>query len=552
MRFKKINIAVWLPLIISLAVVLGFCLGYYLFSPIRYSVSDDELINRMNGMMTQNSSKIGSIVELIKESYVDNVDVDTLSEEIIPLLLKKLDPHTNYIPAKDVLKANENLEGNFDGVGIMFNMVTDTLIVLEVVPGGPSSKVGVENGDKIIKVDGINIAGVKYNQDEVVKLLRGVGGTKVKLSVERNGFDQLIEIVVTRGKVAINSLDAALMLKPTIGYVKLLRFSKTTYSEVVNAIDSLKSIGMKTLILDLKGNTGGFMDQAMLLTNEFLPKGDMIVYAESKNGLMWDQKATGSGKYIGQDLYVLVDEYSASASEIFSGAIQDNERGTIIGRRTFGKGLIQQQVSLSDGSLVNLTIARYHTPSGRSVQRPYDYGNEDKYNKEFYDRYRSSEMLNADSIKIVDSVKYYTKGGRVVYGGGGIVPDIYVALDTTTFSPDLRRALLSVDLVKFVTKYTSNHRKDMNNLTSIDKIDKYFIANESMIYSEYIKYLSAISVNFTPKQALEYKKEIMPFLKAYIGQYTPVGSSAFYSIIYPLDNITSKAVSVIESKNKIK
>lgn len=554
MRIKKTNLTIWLPIIISLSIILGFWLGHNRFSSNNGGISINSKKDIEDLLNSMKKSNIGQLVDYIDNNYVEKVNVDTLTEEFIPKILEKLDPHSSYIPASDVLKANENLEGSFDGIGVVFNMVTDTLIILEVISGGPSSKVGIEMGDRIIKVEGENIAGVKYNQFEVVKKLRGAGGTIVNLSIERKGEEELIEIPVVRGKVAINSIEASFMIEPEVGYIKLLRFSRTTHQEITAAIDSLLLVGMKSLIFDLTSNTGGYMDQAILIANEFLPEGEVIVYAKGRDGdVLAKNTSNGKGKFTEHKLYVLVDEFSASSSEIVAGAIQDNDRGVLIGRRTFGKGLIQQQVQLGDGSMVNLSIAKYYTPSGRCIQKPYDMGNSEKYNNDIIDRLKHMEFFTADSIVMKDTTKYYTKSGKVVYGGGGVMPDVFVPMDTTKLSKFVIKAMSNINIIKFITKYATDNNKALSKLTSIDEVKKYLDKNGDKIYNKYVNYMVANGVEITRKEALipENKKELMPYISAYLGQYTPMGANAFYSIIYPYDNITSKAIklAIEELKN---
>ncbi|MEG2759558.1 MAG: S41 family peptidase, partial [Rikenellaceae bacterium] len=379
------------------------------------------------------STTLGEVMAIVDGNYVDSVNFDTLSEKMIPLLLKELDPHSSFIPAREVLASQESLRGDFDGIGVMFNMLTDTVIIQDVIPGGPSSKVGIISGDRIIKINDTIVAGKKINSNLIVGKLKGKGGTAVKVGIKRKGVKELIDINIVRGKVEIKSVDASFMITPQIGYVKLLRFSLTTHQELKDAIKALKAKGMKSLILDLQSNGGGYLDQAILIANEFLPKGKMIVYTEGRGKRLTEQYADGTGEFIGDDITILINEVSASASEIVSGALQDNDIGTIVGRRSFGKGLVQQQIDLSDGSLLLLTIARYHTPTGRCIQRPYDKGEEEYYG-DIENRYLHGEMVTKDSIKQNHSLRYTTPKGKVVYGGGGIMPDIFVPADTSRYS----------------------------------------------------------------------------------------------------------------------
>lgn len=535
------------PFAISLSLVVGFLLGSFRSNSIKYT--DEVLVGELKEMMKEERTKykIGEVIEYIDKYYVDNIGVDTLVEQFIPEIISKLDPHSSYIPSEEVKRSSERLEGSFDGVGIVFNMITDTLLVLEVIPGGPSSKVGVEMGDKIIKVDTVTVAGVKFNQFDVVKMLKGKGGTTVNLSIERKGFDELIEVPVIRGKVAINSLEAAMLIKPTVGYVKITSFSRTTHTEMVAAIDSLKKLGMESIILDLTSNSGGYLDQAILVANEFLPKGDVIVTAKVRDGkVLSNQLADGEGNYINEKLYLLINEFSASSSEIVAGAIQDNDRGTIVGRKSFGKGLIQRQVELSDGSMFNITIGKYYTPSGRCIQKTYGMGNSSDYRDDIGRRFEHNEFFSVDSIAVNDSLKYYTKSGKVVYGGGGIISDVFVPLDTTAMSEFMIKAVSGINIIKFATRYVTDNSKEILKLTSLDKVMEYLHRNENIIYDNYIKFLISDGIKFTKREAQKEKSELILRLNAYIGQYTPMGANAFYSIIYPKLDVTRVAVELAE------
>ncbi len=554
MDINKIKYTVYLPIVVAVSVVLGFSMGYW-GNPLSSNKPENTANNTQEESLeslfqqAHTKSKPQQLLDFIDKIYIDKIDTDTLTEEFLSKIVDKLDPHSLYIPKDEVQKANENLEGSFDGIGIMFNMVTDTLVVLEVIPGGPSSKVGLEMGDRIIKVDGTNIAGIKFDQNEVVKKLRGKGGSTVVLSVEREGISDLIDISVVRGKVAIKSMEAAFMITPKIGYIKLLRFARTTHSEVVNAIDSLNTLGMQTLIFDLKNNSGGYLDQAIYIANEFLPKGSLIVYTEGRGAMMGKQYSTGTGRFTNQKLYLLVDEFSASSSEIVAGAIQDNDRGILVGRRTYGKGLVQQQVPFTDGSVLNITVARYHTPSGRCIQKPYKLGNKDEYNKDILNRFDNQEFVNQDSISMIDTVKYHTKSNRVVYGGGGIMPDVFVPLDTTALNPFMRKAMSSLHIIKYVTKYSSKHSKELSKLKTVEEVKTFLKDNQDEIFNGYVDYMLANKVGVSRSEAIKNKKDLSVYLWAYIGQYTSVGENAFYSIIYPLDDIVTKAIELIDKEN---
>lgn len=379
--------------------------------------------------------KLERSLQLINNLYVDDVDSKKITEVALRAMLKELDPHSSYLNEEEVRAMNEPLQGNFDGIGIAFNMLTDTLYVMEVVAGGPSQKVGIQSGDKILYVNDTLIAGVKMNNQEVIKKLRGPKGTTVNVKVQRRGVDNLLEFKIVRDKIPIYSIDATYMVNNEIGYIRLSRFGVTSVEEFLKAEDELKAKGMKKLILDLTGNGGGILQTASDIADEFLGNEKLIVYTEGKNQPRFTMNATSRGKFENGDLIILVNEGSASASEIVAGAIQDWDRGIIVGRRTFGKGLVQRQLPLPDGTMIRLTVAKYYTPTGRSIQKPYEEGHIDEYNNDFLNRYEHGEMFDADSIQFPDSLKYTTlTTKRTVYGGGGIMPDYFVPVDTTSGS----------------------------------------------------------------------------------------------------------------------
>ncbi len=416
--------------------------------------------------LTAGQIRVDEVMKLIDGNYTEAPNMDKLSTEAINAMFKALDPHSTYIPAKDVERANEGLQGNFEGVGISFQIVEDTIVVQSVIAGGPSEKVGLEVGDKLIRIDGEPATGDSINNQFVFKHLRGKKGTVVTLDIQRQGSIYTFEI--TRDKVPIYSIDTWFMADDTIGYIRLIRFARTSVDEFRKALNSLQKQGMKSLILDLRGNTGGFLDIAYNLANEFLDRNQLIVYQEGRRTPRQNYRSNGRGKFraerkddkiIGNRLVVLIDEGSASASEIVSGAVQDWDRGTIIGRRSFGKGLVQRMFQLSDGGQIRLTTARYYTPSGRCIQRPYDAGS-DAYRDDISDRYKHGELVNADSIHFADSLKYRTAGGRTVYGGGGIMPDIFVPMDTMRLS-DYFISLRGKGLLNSVPlQWADSHRKD--------------------------------------------------------------------------------------------
>lgn len=525
------------PLLLSLSVVLGIFLG----------AATAHKSNRPGGGNLQGLQQRGSqgrlsadnklvyALSIIDRLYVDSINVDSLSQDALIALLAELDPHSNYIPAVDMAEANEALEGEFDGIGVVFNMSTDTIIVLNVVPGGPSEKAGVNNGDRIIKIGDSLVAGQKIRQTDIMKMLRGPRGTKVELSLERQGIAELVPITVTRGKIELKSLDAAFMIQPEVGFIKLTSFSRNSLAEIARALDSLSRSGMRSLIFDLRDNSGGFLDQAITIANMFLPKDKMIVYTENRQRIRVEEYSNGEGKYTDLPLVVLVNENSASASEILAGAIQDNDRGVIVGRRTFGKGLVQQVVPFADGSSMRLTVARYYTPTGRSIQKPYDNGRDD-YHMDLYRRYAHNEYFSADSIRFDDSLKFTTPGGRTVYGGGGIMPDVFVPLDTTGLTPYFRQVSGRNIIYRYALRFGDRHREALNAVRTIDQLDSLF-ATEGMI-KDFVQYSMQEGVKFNPREMTgDTEKIIRAQLQALIARNTSLQDVGFYAYIYPIDNL---------------
>lgn len=411
----------------------------------------------------------------ITNLYVDKVDEDKLVEEAIIKMLAQLDPHSTYNNAEEVKKMNEPLQGNFEGIGVQFQMIEDTLLVIQPVSNGPSEKAGILAGDRIVAVNDSAIAGVKMSTEDIMSRLRGPKDSEVKLTIVRRGVDDQLYFTVKRDKIPILSLDASYMIQPKTGYIRINRFGATTAEEFAEALKSLQKKGMKDLILDLQGNGGGYLNAAIDLANEFLKQKELIVYTEGRAARRSDFFAKGTGNFKNGRLIILVDEYSASASEIVTGAIQDWDRGVVVGRRTFGKGLVQRPIDLPDGSMIRLTIARYYTPSGRCIQKPYDStanldgrltgeNSQDKYNQELIDRFNHGEMIHADSIHFADSLKAQTKRmGRTVYGGGGIMPDFFVPIDTTQYTDYHRNLVAKGVVIKATTCYIEKHRKELQN-----------------------------------------------------------------------------------------
>lgn len=495
------------------------------------------------------SDKMVQTVSAIRSYYVDPINLDTIYDRAIPMLLSELDPHSEYIPAKDFKAVNESLEGEFDGIGIVFNASTDTIMVLSVIPQGPSDKAGVRAGDRIMCIDGRDVAGEKIPQDSMVRLMRGKRGTHVKLSLQRYGLDKLVEVDVERGAIELHSIETSFMLceEPNIGFVRLSQFSRTSHAEMRKAIDKLLAEGMQSLIIDLRGNGGGFLDQVILIVNDLLPSGKLIVYTEDRDARQQKQYSK-NGKYPELDVVVLVDEFSASSSEILAGAIQDNDRGLVIGRRTFGKGLVQTQIPFADGSAMRLTVARYYTPTGRSIQKPYTNGDEEAYKMDIINRYNRNEFFTQDSIHFDSSLKYTTPGGRTVYGGGGIMPDIFIPLDTLGVTAYYTKVWNMNVLYRYTLDFTDRHRSDIDSIKSLKQLDSMF--ERYNLVDDFVAYADRHGVARNRGQIATSRQIISAQLRAYIGRNTPLGDAAFYYNIYPNDKVLQRAVEEIKNQRR--
>lgn len=486
-----------------------------------------------------NWRKLNLILQEVQKNYVDTIDVKAMTDAAVVAALHKLDPHSVYLPPVDLEKSETELAGNFDGIGIQFNVPNDTAIVLSVISGGPSEKAGLLQGDRIIKVDNRDIAGVKTPQDSMVMLMKGQAGSKVRITVNRNG--ELIPFDITRGKIPVNSVDAAFMINDTTGYVRLSKFSRTTFKEFSEASARLLDAGMTRLLFDIRDNSGGYLDQALLLSNQFLDKGEMIVYMEGLHRKREDFKADGSGKLKDIELSVLIGEGSASSSEIFAGAIQDNDRGVIVGRRSFGKGLVQEPVYFTDGSGVRITVARFYTPSGRCIQKPYS----DAYAYDIYERYAHGEMTDADSVQVDRSVEYYTVKGRKVYGGGGIIPDIFVPVDTTKVTDFYLKCNRSAVQMRFASSIFDRYRATLAPIDDFQELERYLVRLD----------LQKLFLDFAAKEGIVPKKGewektrayIMPQLNALVGRYSRLDDEAFYRFYLEIDD-TIKAALAADSK----
>lgn len=506
----------------------------------------DEQIVRVVGGLSAGGGKVTRVMSLIENSYVDSIPSDSIAEVAIPAILEVLDPHSVYIPAREFEQTEEPLQGEFDGIGVVFNMATDTVIVLNVVPSGPSQKAGVQGGDRIIRVNDTLIAGQKMSTTDVMKRLRGKRGTQVRLSLERKGIAEPVEVVVTRDAIPLHSVEAAVMLTENTGFVKLSQFSRTSYAEVSSAVERLRKEGMTDLVLDLRGNSGGFLDQAILIANEFLPKGSLIVYTEDRHHRRVHQFSDGRGKSTDLALAVLIDEGSASSSEILAGALQDNDRGTIIGRRSFGKGLVQSQVPFPDGSALRLTVARYYTPTGRSIQKPYSAGNDD-YEMDIINRFNHNEFFSADSIRFADSLRFTTPKGKTVYGGGGIMPDVFMPLDTTNVTKYYLEVSGRNILYRYTIDYADSRRAELGAAKTTADLQRMFDRDRGM-FDRFVGYAASQGVK-PVRRDIERSREIMEAqLKAFVARNSDLDNSAFYYFIYPIDNTLRRAVEILDEE----
>jgi carboxyl-terminal processing protease len=489
--------------------------------------------------------KLDRTIRLIEDLYVDDVNTEEITESAIRSMLRELDPHSSYLNKEEVREMNEPLQGNFDGIGISFNMLTDTVYVMEVISGGPSQKVGIMPGDKIIYVNDTLIAGLKMTNRDIISKLRGKKGTTAKVKILRKGVEGLTEFRIIRDKIPIYSIDASYMVNNNTGYIRLSRFGITSYKEFNQALIKLKSSGMNNLIVDLTGNGGGILSTSTDITDEFLDKGKLMVYTEGKNQPRMTLNSTSKGEFKTGKLVVLVDEGSASASEILSGAVQDWDRGIIVGRRTFGKGLVQRQLPLTDGTMIRLTVARYYTPTGRGIQKPYNGGDLEAYNLDFMNRYNHGEMINADSINFPDSLKHATLiNKRTVYGGGGIMPDVFVPIDTT-IGTSLHRQLLAKGVMnKLTIQEVDNNRKQLlGKYPTIGAFKKNYTISPAII--QRIKdNAQKDDIVWNDEEFEKSKKLILTQMKALIARDL-YDSSAFYRIINDIDDIFSKGLEVI-------
>lgn len=460
---NKFNNSRFTPMLVSLGIVAGIIIG---------SFYANHFTGKRLNIINNSSDKINSLLHIIDDQYVDSVNMTDLVEKSLPQILKELDPHSVYIPAAEAEAANQELKGNYSGIGVQFTIYKDTVRVVRIIEGGPSESAGLKAGDRIVNIDGKNYVGKIVNNDETKKRLKGKSGSAVRLGIVRAGKKGLQYFSVTRGDVPIKSIDAVYMVDKTTGYIRIGSFGDTTFQEFLAALATLNSCGFQNLIIDLRGNLGGYMAPAVQIANEFLPKNRLIVYTEGRKSPREEYTSDGRGSYQSIPLVILADETSASASEILAGAIQDNDRGTIIGRRTFGKGLVQVPIEFNDGSMIRLTKARYYTPSGRCVQKPYVPGEEEEYEQDLLTRAEHGEYYSRDSIKI-NGPKYKTRIGRTVYGGGGIIPDIFVPRDTLGITSYFKDVYFTGAIFQFAYVFVDEHRRELSGLETIDQITAY-------------------------------------------------------------------------------
>lgn len=534
---NKSKLIIYYPIMLAAMLVLGIYLGSFF--------TDSSQQGRFLAPRSVNTSdKISQIINFIDNAYVDTVERNKLIEKAISAILEDLDPHSYYISAEELASYTEPLEGNFEGIGVEFLIQNDTVRVVAAIEGGPSATLGILAGDKIISVDGENMAGVDVSNEDVVKKLKGPGGTKVNVEVLRR--KEKINFEITRGTIPLNSVVTAQMLDDTKGFIKVSRFARTTYDEFMHHLGILEGQGMKELILDLRGNGGGYLNAAVKMSEEFLQKGQLIVYTEGKSSPRKSYYAEKKGKYVNLPIAVLINEGSASASEILAGAIQDNDRGLIVGRRSFGKGLVQEHMSLRDQSALRLTVARYYTPSGRSIQKPY--GSEIEYEDDYEIRLAHGELVNSDSIHFDDSLKYTTPGGRVVYGGGGIMPDIFVGLDTVGASGYLSMVSYQGLINQFGFDFADAHRDQLSAYNTYQKFGSEFVVADS-VFDAFTTYAEEAGVA-KDTYGIQRSEDVLKIrIKAYIARNI-WGNDGFYSVMNTDDNVLREARVALSSNGE--
>lgn len=522
------------PVIIAISVVLGILIGTF--------YAKHFAGNRL-GIINGSSNKLNALLRIVDDQYVDTVNMADLVEKAMPQILAELDPHSTYIPAQNLEEVNSELEGSFSGIGIQFTIQDDTIHVNSVIQGGPSEKVGLMAGDRIVTVDDSLFVGKKVTNEKAMRTLKGPKGSQVKLGVKRATEKNLLTFNIIRGDIPQNTIDAAYMLNDDLGYIQISKFGRTTHVELLNAIAVLSHKNCKGLIIDLRGNTGGYMEAAVRMVNEFLPEGKLIVYTQGRKYPRTEEFANGTGSCQKMPLVVLIDEGSASASEIFTGAIQDNDRGTVVGRRSFGKGLVQQPIDFSDGSAIRLTIARYYTPSGRCIQRPYESGKDRNYEMDWLTRYEHGEYFSKDSIKLDENLRYSTGLGRPVYGGGGIMPDVFVPQDTTGVSSYLTEVLSKGLTIQFTFHYTDSNRDKLKQYDSEESLLNYL--SKQGIVEQFIRYADSKGIK---RRNILIQKSYKLLEKNLYGNiiYNMLGREAYIKYFNTSDPTVKKAVEILE------
>ena len=526
---------IWLPLLLASVLALGIFFGMKMNEPFK---------NKGNifSFRTNQFNKINDVVNYINQEYVDTVNQKKLVENTIESMLHTLDPHSAYIPADDLQAMNEPLEGNFEGIGVEFHVQNDTIMVVSAISGGPSDQLGIRSGDRIIKVNGKNVAGVHITNTQVTQLLRGTSGSKVNVTIRRRSSEKPVEFTITRGKIPIYSVDVSYMLDAQTGYIKISHFADRTYEEYIEGFMKLKKRGMKNLVLDLRGNPGGYLKAAIQIADEFLPEKKLVVYTQGRSRPRETYYASSRGFFEQGPLVVLIDEGSASASEIVAGALQDQDRATIVGRRSFGKGLVQEQSEFPDGSAIRLTIARYYTPTGRCIQKPY-VGGYEEYQNDLMERMKKGELENTDSIHFADSLKYKTPAGKIVYGGGGIMPDAFVPLETAGVSQFYTDANSKGLITQFAYDYLDQNRKFFEKYKTFEEYRKNFAITDP-IYHEFVVYSLNNHVVKDKKGEKNSSSVIRLQLQALIARQL-WKNDGFYPVIHEMDQTLKKAKELI-------
>lgn len=533
---KKINISSFLiPLILAAGIIGGIFIGR----------------NLSTGRLSPEEEKIRMVMNLIRDQYVDEVDTDSLLDMAIPEMLASLDPHSVYIPAAELEATNDDLESSFGGVGVMFQVLNDTVNVIEVVAGGPAEKVGLLPGDMILEADGKKLSGAGASTEAVFSTLRGKEGTKVKVQVKRSSAKKPLSFEITRGQIPSNSVDAVYMIDDKTGYLKVSKFARNTYKEFFDALADLRAQGATRYVVDLRGNSGGFMDQAIYMANEFLPEGRTIVYTKGRTKENETFAVSdGTGSFLDAELTVLTNEYSASASEIFAGAIQDNDRGLVIGRRTFGKGLVQNQIALPDSSAIRLTVARYYTPSGRSIQKEYQRGKDGKYELDIVDRYNHGEFYSQDSIRLDKTKLFHTVNGREVYGGGGIMPDVFVPEDTTQYTSYYIEAANQGLIQKFAREMADTYRPMMKGAKTVEAMERV-IPRDNALLTAFVTYAARHGLPARWYYINKSRELLTNQIKAMLARDL-VGYDAFIEILNQTDPAVEQALrSLREGKSGV-